>query len=484
MELIFPDPGAVQIWKCHTCQSEAAYALGYITLGLATCTSRKCRGNASEIGESLVKVMGYRFEGVEVKSSRKTFKFTCNNGHQNSLYFEALRNGKICPRCTKLKDVKNRTKHAKKAAPVPKITCNCMALGLTYGSYAKLCQHYNFKALCPEQALEWSPNNSVGPEQVAPKCNSKYLFICAKCNREYSAIIAERHRGGGCSYCNGNHKLSEEKSLAFKHPELVKEWDPENTLKPTEVFAGSDIKVGWICALGHKWKTKVLCRTSSSKTGCPVCNGNGLTKDRGAHELFVKESTEIHGGKYSYPEEYTTSKDKIRIICPVHGDFYQSAYDHKAGHGCVKCGMGRRITAPVKRIIAKLEELGYKSDTEITFPGLKYINALSVDLIVPELNLAIEYDGAQHFKPVELWGGMDAFQDVIGRDRCKDKYFLERGISFVRIPFTCDDNIETMVPQIANMAKSDVIYMTYQHHFDFLKPAFDALEKKPRVIIY
>lgn len=483
MKPTFPDTGNVETWKCPNCKSEIVYASIYIEQGLQQCTSRVCRAEASIIGEKLVKALGYTFMEVETKSSRKVFKFKCNNGHNSSMYFEALRNGKICPDCSKLRDVMRRTLHSKKAPPVPKTNCNCKEKGLCYGVGLKLCEHYNFKVLCPVQASEWSQNNQIGPEMVAPKCNSAYLFNCSKCFREYSCLISERFKGTGCPYCNGNHKLPEEKSLSFKHPELLEEWDPENNFKPSDIHAGSEVTAKWICKFGHKWETKILSRTSG-KTGCPVCNGNGLTKCQGAHEKFVKESSVIHNNKYLYPEEYISSKTKIRIVCPIHGDFYQIPGDHRSGHGCYTCGTGRRITEPVRKIITKFEELGYECRTEVSFPGLKHINALAADIVVPNLNLVIEYDGKQHFKPIKSWGGQEALNNIIIRDRCKDKYFLEKGISFVRIACTQNETINIIIEQIIEKVKSSTIYISYKHHFSYMEPIIRQLPVMPLIIIY
>ena len=46
----------------------------------------------------------------------------------------------------------------------------------------------------------------------------------------------------------------------------------------------------------------------------------------------------MHGNKYDYSKTiYTTGEEKLRIICPVHGDFYQSPRNHLNGSGCKKC---------------------------------------------------------------------------------------------------------------------------------------------------
>lgn len=53
---------------------------------------------------------------------------------------------------------------------------------------------------------------------------------------------------------------------------------------------------------------------------------------------FKQLSNLIHHNKYIYVENYINSKLKIKIICPIHGEFYKLAYSHiKLGEGCHKC---------------------------------------------------------------------------------------------------------------------------------------------------
>ena len=55
-------------------------------------------------------------------------------------------------------------------------------------------------------------------------------------------------------------------------------------------------------------------------------------------EDFIKESLKIHGNKYIYDKCVIKRKiDKVEIICPNHGSFWQSPKQHLKGHGCKKC---------------------------------------------------------------------------------------------------------------------------------------------------
>lgn len=60
-------------------------------------------------------------------------------------------------------------------------------------------------------------------------------------------------------------------------------------------------------------------------------------------EDFIKESKEVHGEKYNYIKvDYITSKIKVIIGCPIHGDFEQIPSNHLKGVGCKACGIIKR----------------------------------------------------------------------------------------------------------------------------------------------
>lgn len=55
-------------------------------------------------------------------------------------------------------------------------------------------------------------------------------------------------------------------------------------------------------------------------------------------EIFINRSSKIHKLKYDYSNvEYKNNSTKVCIICPIHGDFYQTPQNHMNGKGCPKC---------------------------------------------------------------------------------------------------------------------------------------------------
>lgn len=102
-------------------------------------------------------------------------------------------------------------------------------------------------------------------------------------------------------------------------------------------YKGNKVKVCIICPQhGEFWQTPD--RHLHSK-GCLKCAAEKRGfKRRTNFEDFVKKSNIIHKGKYKYDESSFTKGDlPTKIICPIHGEFWQLASSHMNGHGCPQC---------------------------------------------------------------------------------------------------------------------------------------------------
>lgn len=75
---------------------------------------------------------------------------------------------------------------------------------------------------------------------------------------------------------------------------------------------------------------------------------------------------------------------------------------------------------------------------QYSFPDCKYKHILKFDFAVFKNNklfCVIEYDGHQHFKPVEIFGGASQFEETQIRDQIKDEYCLSHNIPLYRFKY-------------------------------------------------
>ena len=103
-------------------------------------------------------------------------------------------------------------------------------------------------------------------------------------------------------------------------------------------YINSAIKVCIICPEhGEFWQ---MPKVHLQGCGCSKC---GITfqhnQQRLTTEEFIEKARKIHGDKYDYSKtEYINNRNKICVVCPKHGEFYQTGGNHLKGHGCPKCG--------------------------------------------------------------------------------------------------------------------------------------------------
>ena len=61
---------------------------------------------------------------------------------------------------------------------------------------------------------------------------------------------------------------------------------------------------------------------------------------------------------------------------------------------------------------------------------------LKFDFYLPDYNCCIEYDGKQHFEPIDYFGGKNGFIKTQERDDIKNQYCKNNDIKLIRIPYT------------------------------------------------
>lgn len=186
--------------------------------------------------------------------------------------------------------------------------------------------------------------------------------------------------------------------------------------------------------------------------GCPQCKAEKTSiRCKKDIEVFIEEAQKVHNNKYNYSKfNYVSAHVKGIIICPEHGEFEQSPANHLAGKGCPDCAKSKmsKGEAIVKNYLDK-NNIAYKKQYRIKFPKEIRISEYGyIDFYLPEHNIFIEYNGAQHYIPVEHFGGEIKLQDQQIRDEYVKWYCYLNGIRFLEIPYNTnniEDTIENFI---------------------------------------
>ena len=75
---------------------------------------------------------------------------------------------------------------------------------------------------------------------------------------------------------------------------------------------------------------------------------------------------------------------------------------------------------------------------QYTFNDCKYVYVLRFDFALFKDNEfigLIEYDGRQHFEPIDVFGGQEGFAKTKKRDEIKNIYCKTHNIPLLRIPY-------------------------------------------------
>ena len=140
---------------------------------------------------------------------------------------------------------------------------------------------------------------------------------------------------------------------------------------------------------------------------------------------FIEKAIKVHGNKYNYGKvEYINSETKVCIICPEHGEFWQTPHNHLNGKGCCKCHEECNVNETLLFNFLKENYNGeiirqYKSD---------WLNGQTLDFYIPAKNIGIEYQGVQHFKPVKYFGGVKKYEYTVSKDKEKFEKCKNNGV--------------------------------------------------------
>ena len=78
-----------------------------------------------------------------------------------------------------------------------------------------------------------------------------------------------------------------------------------------------------------------------------IINEKYSEKDEKTKE-FIRRSLKIHGLRYDYSKTiYKKLKERVIIICPIHGEFEQAPNNHLSGKGCSQCSKNKRLTTEI-----------------------------------------------------------------------------------------------------------------------------------------
>lgn len=149
----------------------------------------------------------------------------------------------------------------------------------------------------------------------------------------------------------------------------------------------------------------------------------------------VSNKTEF---EYKFPKEYYSARQRNKSL----PGFYEEITKH---FKLAKESIGEKMVAEILINENLISQECLNSSTcnerQKTFEGCinkregKHCKRLKFDFFIPTQNTVIEYDGEQHFRPSEKYGGLK-FKTTVENDIIKNQFCFKNGIKLIRIPYT------------------------------------------------
>lgn len=333
--------------------------------------------------------------------SHKTVFWKCKNGHSWHAEIRARVRGTKCPYCS---------------------------------SKRRLSGFNDFATKFPELLAEWDyDRNEVPPSDVSSGSHQKVWWVCSDCGERWQAEVANRVAGTGCPKCShlkqseSQKTASYQNSIAFLHPELLLEWDyNKNTqLVPDSIHPWSAQIAWWICPkCNQHYRASIGARTRGAS--CPICAGKTVVSGINDLETWCKNNKRQdildewdHEKNSTSPIEITPfSHRAIWFICKQ-GHSYKTwlASKTKRHSGCPICEKANGTSFPEQACFYYLEKSNINA---INSYHENWLGRLELDIYLPELKTAVEYDGIPWHK--------EGKKDLYKNDLCK-----ENGVRLIRL---------------------------------------------------
>lgn len=184
-------------------------------------------------------------------------------------------------------------------------------------------------------------------------------------------------------------------------------------------------------------------------------------------EKFKKKLLDTFNGEYILVGQYTLEFKRVEILhnvpdCmqtykPIARDIF------RRDQLCPFC-TGSNLSKGEQKILDELIINGVSYQEQYKFDDCIYKNRLPFDFAIfkdDKISFLIEFDGGQHFEPIEFYGGKEGFEKQKLRDKIKNEYCKLKGINLIRIPYWKENEIKVIIHKLLNNLDLNIDENTY-----------------------
>lgn len=291
----------------------------------------------------------------------------------------------------------------------------------------------------------WGSEYTVLGEYKSAK--DKILVKHNKCGSKYEVSAQNLYRRG-CQKCSTKRVTDAQRWTDEEFKRKVYE-EVGNEFTFVEKYVDSQTKIKVIhnsCGNAYSVTPRNFLRKGDR---CPLCwsKRKGLSL-RLSPEVFYERISVFLNGEFTLLNEYETASKYIKVKHLKCGMvFERKPITLTEGIVCPNC---MNKSSGEYFVAQWLKENGFEYIQEYTFDDCVHKNKLRFDFAVvddqKEVKLLIEYNGRQHYEPVEFWGGEDGLEIVKLRDKIKQKYADENDIPLISIRY--DEDVDAVLSKL------------------------------------
>lgn len=305
----------------------------------------------------------------------------------------------------------------------------------------------NSQARTTDEFIEMATQKHNGkysyPRTVYTRSNQKVIITCDK-HGDFEQEANAHLNGCGCPKCGIKSTKEKITRSTEEFIEQIKKIHGDRFGFDHTEYHGRHSKVCITCK--EHGDVFVLASSLLVGGGCPICSrkavGEQLSSDK---DEFVKKAVVVHGNRYDYSNViYTNNRTLVEIVCDKHGSFWQSPHMHLRGNGCPQChnSLGEESVS----LFLDKHRIEYIRQYAILNYNLLCKNRkILIDFFLPKYNIAIEFNGVQHYKPIKLFGGEEKFTQQQERDMTLRLYCEQNKIKLIEISYLDIKNIGTIL---------------------------------------
>lgn len=216
--------------------------------------------------------------------------------------------------------------------------------------------------------------------------------------------------------------------------------------------------VAYKCPIHGVHETRIINILSGS--GCPDCNTdrfvNQMRLDIDEVRTRLKKMNAIC---LNIDEYINLESENLIFVCEFcHREYVTSLlkFIRYAKHDCPVCSL-KHMSAGELKIYNYLCKNNMCHTREKCFDDCRDDRMLPFDFYIPEHDICIEYQGQQHYYPIEVFGGVEEFESRQKHDKIKRDFCDKNNIKLIEIPYWEYHNIEKILHKELLVLHEDIV---------------------------